>query len=183
MSQQTLTPSSQVAQSDTCGNHGVQDKRRSCHESWLLGHRNKRLPGMASNHEKDHPDLKDRLPAKQHVSSVAFLRSIISFKKTLWFLQFRTGRVASLKHLGWSVQATGMPCRPIIPCQEDAMQAVYKLAKRRISDHIDFAQTTFIGYPTNPGDSNERDMEKVFGSHENISKLGTWLCINSFVAP
>ena len=55
-SQQTLTPSSQVAQSDKCGNHGVQDKRWSFHESWLLGHRNKHLPGMASNHEKDYPE-------------------------------------------------------------------------------------------------------------------------------
>ena len=49
-----------------------------------------------------------------------------------WFPHFNSGRVTSLKHLGWSVQATGIPCRPILPCQYDAMRAVYKIATGQV---------------------------------------------------
>ena len=58
-----------------------------------------------------------------------------------WFPIFKHGRVTSLKHLGWDIQITGIPCRPILPQQSTTMQTVRRLIqgpdhRRNLSDNM-----------------------------------------------
>ena len=69
---------------------------------------------------------------------IAALRTLTDDR---WFPTFAHGRVTSLKHLGWDIQVTGIPCRPILPQQALTMETVRKLIsgpnhKRNLSDNM-----------------------------------------------
>ena len=70
--------------------------------------------------------------------SLAALNNLTAMK---WFPTFQSGHVTSLKHLGWNVQATGIPCRPLLQCREPTMNMVRKLVpgpqfKSNMSEHV-----------------------------------------------
>ena len=70
--------------------------------------------------------------------ALAALNNISGVK---WFPNFHSGHVTSLKHLGWNVQATGIPCRPVLQSISQTMNIIHKLVpgpqfKSNMSDHV-----------------------------------------------
>ena len=79
--------------------------------------------------------------AMQTTSFQRAISALNSLTNIGWFPTFDSGRVTSLKHLGWQVQATGIPCRPSMLRQKETMQFIRKLVPRshtkgNISDHV-----------------------------------------------
>ena len=76
--------------------------------------------------------------------TTCFQRSIAALNNltgTRWFPCFDSGHVTSLKHLGWNVQACGIPCRPGMQYVVESMTLVHKLVpgpqfKSNLSEHV-----------------------------------------------
>ena len=74
---------------------------------------------------------------------VCFQRGITALRTLspgVWFPTFKKNRVTSLKHLGWDIQVTGIPCRPCMPNQDRTMKTFHDLIcgpghKRNLSDN------------------------------------------------
>ena len=57
------------------------------------------------------------------------LQALSSLTEIQWFPSFDSGKVCSLRHAGWGVQANGIPCRPIMPRRNESMLVIKKMIK------------------------------------------------------
>ena len=67
--------------------------------------------------------------ASQVLNFQRSLRALSSLTNIDWFPRFDSGKCSSLRHLGWDIQACGIPCRPILPCQAQTITAIKQIVR------------------------------------------------------